>query len=289
MDVERVADYGTATGEGPVWHPDEAALYWLDIPDGELYRHDPASDEHELVHEDDRRVGGFTVQADGDLLLFADDGAVQCWSPDSGLGETVVAEIPEERGSRFNDVIAGPEGRVYAGTMAQGDSPGRLYRFERDGTFDVLIEGVATANGMGFSPDEDRFYFTETNAETVWVFDYDPATGDLTDRRPVVNTVGGPGKPDGLAVDAEGRLWTARWNGHCVVRHAPDGRVLDRVRFPARKVASVAFGGPEYETAYAPTALAGGSREIEGDGAGALFRFDPGVAGRPPYRSAIEL
>ncbi|MFB6121387.1 MAG: SMP-30/gluconolactonase/LRE family protein [Halobacteriaceae archaeon] len=288
MDVTRAADYGTETGEGVLWHPDEEVVYWLDIPNGRIFRYDPETGDHERVHEDDRRIGGFTIQADGDLLLFMDDGEVQLWNEEDGLGDVILSGIPEEEGSRFNDVIAGPEGRVYAGTMAEGGSRGRLYRFETDGTFDVLIEGVATANGMGFSPDNNRFYFTETNAETVWAFDFVRETGDLRNRRPFVTTVGGPGKPDGLTVDEDGYVWSARWNGHSVVRFAPDGSEDARVRFPARKVASVAFGGEDYGTAFAPTATAGYSRDVEGEGAGALFSFTPAVNGLPEFRSRIE-
>jgi len=288
MDVTRVADYGTETGEGVLWHPEENAVFWLDIPNGRIFRYDPAADTHEQVHEDGRRIGGFTIQADGDFLLFMDDGEVQLWNPEDGLGDVIIPEIPEENGSRFNDVIAGPEGRVYAGTMAEGGSRGRLYRIETDGTFDVLIEGVATANGMGFSPDDTRFYFTETNTETVWAFDFVRESGDLRNRRQFISTVGGPGKPDGLTVDEDGYVWSARWNGHSVVRFAPDGSVDRRVRFPARKVASVAFGDEKYETAYAPTATAGNPLDVEGDGAGALFSFDPGVNGLPEFRSRID-
>lgn len=288
MDVTNVADHGTETGEGALWHPDEEVVYWLDIPNGRLFRYDPDTGDHGKVHDDDRRIGGFTIQADGDLLLFMDDGEVQLWNEADGLGDVLLPGIPEEEGSRFNDVIAGPEGRVYAGTMAEGGSRGRLYRFDTDGSFDVLVEGVATANGMGFSPDNNRFYFAETNEATVWEFDFDRETGDLRNRREFVSTVGSPGKPDGLTVDETGAVWTARWNGGCIVRYGPDGRELDRVRFPARKVATVTFGGPDYATAYVPTATAGNDRDVEGDGAGALFAFEPGVNGLPEFRSRID-
>ncbi|MFB6143075.1 MAG: SMP-30/gluconolactonase/LRE family protein [Halorientalis sp.] len=289
MDVERVADYGNVTGEGPLWHPDEGVLYWVDIPEGDVFRYDPATDEHELAHDDDRRIGGFTVQADGDLLLFVDDGTVQRWHSEDGLGDRVVEEIPEERGSRFNDVVAGPEGRVYAGTMAEGGSPGRLYRVNRDATVDVLVEDVATSNGMGFSPDNNRFYHAETGAETIWEFDFDRATGDLRNRREFATTVGASGKPDGLTVDEAGGVWSARWNGHCAVRYRPDGTEDYRVRFPARKVASIVFAEPDYDVAYVPTATAGFPAATEGEGAGALYRFEPDVGGLPEFRSRVDL
>lgn len=285
MAYERVADYENRTGESPLWHPDKEVLYWVDIPDGELYRYDPATGESDQVDTGDR-IGGFTIQENGDLLLFMDCGAIKTWN--DGIEETVVKSIPEEHNSRFNDVIADPEGRVYCGTMPEGDSPGRLYRLDRDGRLTLLVEGVAIPNGMGFTPVRDRMYFAETDRETIWAFDYDQATGDLRNRRECASTVGGPGKPDGLTVDEDGYLWSARWNGGCLVRHAPDGRAIKRVQLPARKVSCVTFGGQDYRDAYVTTAVGDGTRAVEGEGAGALLKLDLGVGGVPEFRSAIR-
>ena len=131
--LELIANYHCVTGEGPLWHPEEELLYWLDIPDGELYSYDPATDAHELRHEGER-VGGFTTQESGDLLLFGEGGSIRTWS--DGIGDTLIAEIPEDADSRFNDVIAGPEGRVYCGTMG-----GNLYCLDTDGRLRTLVEG----------------------------------------------------------------------------------------------------------------------------------------------------
>jgi len=234
--LELIANYHCVTGEGPLWHPEEELLYWLDIPDGELYSYDPATDAHELRHEGER-VGGFTIQESGDLLLFGEGGSIRTWS--DGIGDTLIAEIPEDADSRFNDVIAGPEGRVYCGTMG-----GNLYCLDTDGRLRTLVEGMATPNGMGFTPDREHLYVTETSAQTIWRYAYDPETGDLSDREAFVDTTGRSGKPDGMTVDAEGHVWSARWNGWCVVRHDPEGEEVERVELPARKVSAVTFGGP---------------------------------------------
>jgi D-xylonolactonase len=280
--LELVANYHCATGEGPLWHPDHERLYWLDIPDGELYSYDPAVDAHELRHEGER-VGGVTIQKDGDLLLFGEGGSVRTWS--DGIVETLIEEIPEDADSRFNDVIAGPEGRVYCGTMA-----GNLYCLDTDGRLRTLLEGLATPNGMGFAPDDESMYVTETSAQRVWRYEYDPATGDLSDPTVFVDTTGRSGKPDGMTVDAEGYVWSARWNGWQVVRHDPEtGDELDRVELPARKVSSVTFGGPDYGTAYVTTAGGEGDPAVEGEGAGGLYAVDLGVAGTPEFRSAVDV
>jgi len=281
MTPELIADYDCRTGEGPLWHPDEGLLYWLDIPDGELYSYDPDTGEHELRHEGER-IGGFTIQANGDLLLFGEGGSIRTWN--GGIEETLFEEIPEDADSRFNDVIAGPEGRVYCGTMA-----GRLYKLDTDGRLSTLLTDVATPNGLGFTPDRERVYFTETSGDAIWRFAYDRESGEFSERERFVDTAGSAGRPDGMTVDAEDHVWSARWNGGCVVRHDPDGREVDRVELPARKASAITFGGPDYETAYITTAGGEGDPAVEGEGAGGLYAADLGVSGVPEFRSEIEV
>ncbi|WP_121740837.1 SMP-30/gluconolactonase/LRE family protein [Natronorubrum halophilum] len=287
--IERVADIRAHTGEGPLWHPDERRLYWVDIPAGRLYRYDPATDEHERVYETDADpLGGFTIEADGALLLFT-HGTVSRWDPSAETGTAEpVAEI--DAATRFNDVIADPEGRVFCGTMPGEHELGDLYRLEPDGTATLVVEDVDIANGMGFSRDTETFYFTESEAHRIYAFDYDRSTGDLTSERTLLETPADDGVPDGMTVDEEGSIWSARWNGGRVVRYDSDGTAVDEIDLPARKVSAVTFGGPEYRDLYLTTALADGNRSDEGDGAGALFRVpDVGVAGVPEFRSRIAL
>jgi D-xylonolactonase len=89
-----------------------------------------------------------------------------------------------------------------------------------------------------------------------------------------------------MTVDAEGHVWSARWDGSALFHYSPGGEELARIPFPAKKVSSIAFGGPLYDTAYVTTA-GGGNRVEEGPGAGALFRVDLGVRGRPAFRSRL--
>ncbi|HEU5431030.1 MAG TPA: SMP-30/gluconolactonase/LRE family protein, partial [Thermomicrobiales bacterium] len=159
--LETIANYGCDTTEGPLWHAAERALYWLDIPPGRIYRYDPATGEHGLVYDAGEPIGGFTIQADGGLLLFGDRGAIRLWR--GGAVTTLRDEIPEERGARFNDVIADPEGRVYAGTMPAGDRPGRLWRLDPDGSLHVALDDAGLSNGMGFTPDLHAFYHTDSD------------------------------------------------------------------------------------------------------------------------------
>jgi D-xylonolactonase len=193
--------------------------------------------------------------------------------------------------------MADPRGRVFCGTISprwdEGEQDvrrGRLYRLDPDLTLTVLLEGVAISNGMGFTLDRRRMYYTDTPTLEISLFDYDEATGALGNRRPFVRVSDDPGEgmPDGMTMDAEGCVWSARWGGGCRVRYAPDGRELERVRFPARKVSSAIFGGPDYADLYVTTA-GGHQKDVDGPGSGALYRLRPGVTGHPELRSRIGL
>ncbi|MBN1400643.1 MAG: SMP-30/gluconolactonase/LRE family protein [Anaerolineae bacterium] len=286
MQIEMIADYACLTGEGPLWHPDEKRLYWLDIPKGRMFWYDPASGQHEPCYEG-ASVGGITVQADGTLLMFGDKGSVRVWK--DGIVDTIVAEIPDERESRFNDVIADPEGRVFCGTMPTKDRLGRLYRLELDGSLTLVLEDITCSNGMGFTPDLSQMYYTDSMVRKIYLFDYERATGAITNQRVFVQTPEGQGIPDGMTVDAEGYVWSARWDGGCLVRFAPDGSEVARISFPAKKVSCPTFGGEDYADLYVTTA-GGHNKPQEGEGAGALYRVrDLGVGGVPEFRSRIKL
>ena len=283
---ELIADYRCLCGENPLWHPHERRVYWLDIFSPRMFRYDPVGDRHEQFYAG-RTVGGFTFQRDGKQLLFMDRGAIAVL--EGREARIVFDDIAQERESRFNDVFADPVGRVYCGTMPTGSRPGRLYRLDTDGSLTVVIDRLMLPNGMGLAPDGHRFYVTDSLAREILQFDYDPATGRLCNRQVFCRGAEADGLPDGLAVDTDGCVWSARWDGGCLLRYAPDGSELLRIGFPARKVSSLAFGGDDAADIYVTTA-GGDAKPSEGDGAGALFRLRvPGVRGLPRNFSDIRV
>lgn len=284
MTPELIADYECVIGEGPLWHPGERCVYWTDIPMGRMFRYNPAKGVHEHFY-DGEVVGGFTIQEDGSLLLCMARGAIAVWR--DGELDYIFDEIPNERETRFNDVIADPAGRVFCGTMSTEDRRGRLYRLDTDGGLTELLDDVDISNGMGFTPDRKQLYYTDSPKCEIYLFDYDQATGGITNRRVFVRTPEGEGVPDGMTVDAEGYIWSARWDGGCLVRYSPDGREDRRIEFPAKKVSSVIFGGEDYTDMYVTTA-GGDNKAEEGSGAGALFRINVGIQGVPEFPSRIS-
>lgn len=285
MQPELIADYQCVVGEGPLWHPIEKKVYWTDIGTGRMFRYDPATGKHEQFYSG-RPVGGYTIQADGSLLLFMERGTIAIWR--DGALTTVVEDIPDERETRFNDVFADTAGRVFCGTMPARDRPGRLYRLDTHGKLTLLLEGIGCSNGMGLTPDRKGLYYTDSTAHTIYLFDYDQATGAISNQRVFVRHAESDGLPDGMTVDAAGNVWSAHWDGSALICYSPQGKEIERIAFPVKKVSSVTFGGDDYMDMYVTTA-GGDQKATDGELAGALFRLRLGIRGVPEYYSRVGL
>ncbi len=276
-------------GEGPLWHPEEQALYWVDIHQSRVERFDPLSGSRQTFHIPQtitalgiRRAGGFVVSA---RHGFGD------WD---GVSEEVkIFARPEAHllTNRFNDGAVGPSGHFWAGTMDESPqteppNPGSLYRLGADRQVECMQTGLTISNGLGWSPDGTRMYFTDTLRHTIYVYEHDSASGEIANRRDFVHDPDEPGVPDGLAVDREGFVWSARWGGWKLTRYDPDGRAAGEIILPVECPTSCTFGGETLNDLYitsAWTALSPAQRKAQ-PLAGDVFRVTLETGGLPETR-----
>jgi sugar lactone lactonase YvrE len=266
-------------GESACWDPATGLLYWIDAPAGLVHRLD-GSGEH-ASWKVGQSVGVVVPRAAGGLAVGAGDGFFAL-DPATGTVTRLATAEPDKPGNKMNDGACDRAGRFYAGTMAADESPGQgaLYRLDPDHGVTQLLTGVGISNGIGWSPDEALMYYVDSLAYRVDVFDYDAATGAISDRRTFATLGQAAVVPDGLAVDADGGVWVAVWEGGVIQRYSPDGRTDAVVELPASRVTSLAFGGQDLDQLYITTANGPGSS------AGALFTCPAPVAGLAthPYR-----
>src|SRR5919201_2076448 len=187
MHAEQITAACTHLGEGPVWEP--------------------------------TTTGGLVVAVQRGFAVLP-----------AGAEEAVaLPELWQDPTVRMNDGGCDPQGRFYAGSMAYDESPGRgrLWRLDHDGTTSAVLDDVTVSNGLAWSPDGHTAYYVDTGTGRVDAFDFDPAEGSFDGRRPVVWVPPSAGKPDGLTVDIEGRLWLALWGGSAVHCYGPNGRLQE--------------------------------------------------------------
>jgi sugar lactone lactonase YvrE len=282
-EVTLVQAANALLGEGPSWHANGAALYWVDVLRPAVLRHEPARGQTGLWPLSGT-VGCAVPRASGGLLLASDDSFLFL-DTDTGMVKVAAVAERDRPFNRFNDGKVDRHGRFWAGTIdRQTAKPtGSLYRLDADLLVTRMETGLICSNGLGWSPDDKIMYFTDSMVRTIWQYDFDAASGTIDNRRVFAKLADDDGVPDGLTVDAEGFVWSAVWDGWRIVRYAPDGSINREIIMPVQRPSSCMFGGPGLRTLYVTSACAdlSASDLLSGPLAGALFAIEPGVAGLP--------
>jgi sugar lactone lactonase YvrE len=269
-------------GEGPWWSAAEQRLYWVDILGKNVHVFDPETGKN-VTHTLPDIVTSVAPRRNGAGLVVSMRTDIAYYDPATGKLEPA-ATPPERPGNRFNDGKCDRQGRLWAGTMGDvdWDSPvGNLYRF--DGERAVRMEeGICCSNGLGWSPDSKTMYFTESFRHRIFAYDFDAATGNVSNRRVFVSLEPhGSAFPDGLTVDAEGYVWSAQPMFGRLARYAPDGKLERVIELPVSRGTSVMFGGPNLDVLYVTTmrATLTDAQLAEEPLAGSLLALRPGVKG----------
>jgi sugar lactone lactonase YvrE len=293
MSLRCVVPIGDKCGEAATWDEREAVLYWCDV--NRFLIHRMARDGGVRSWFFDEPVTALSMTERDGVLLVALGSRLLLWTPATDARDDWGFALGDHPGVRLNDGRAAPNGDVWIGSMANnvgpngepGDVVGRkgvLMRFQGRPEPSVFKRDIGISNTVCWSPDQRTFYFGDTPQNTIWAYDYDAVSGDISNER-VFFSGFDQGVPDGSAVDAEGFLWNCRFDGRCVVRVAPDG-VVDRVvEMPVRNITTCAFGGPGFATLFITTA---GMMTTPDDRlAGSLFALDAGVSGLPGFRAKV--
>jgi sugar lactone lactonase YvrE len=250
-----------------------------------FHRLDPGTGEHKRF-DTGVAVGCMAFRERGGLILATGNG-LAFW--EAGAIKPIVDPEADRPETRFNDGRVDPGGRFWAGTIGDGKSPTcALYRLDPDLSLHTKETGITVSNGIGWSPDQKTMYFTDSRPKTIYAYDFDPVTGAIENRRPFAHTPDEPGVPDGLAVDGEGFVWSARWDGWKVTRYDPDGNVEREIEVPVQRPTSCAFGGAGLDELYVTSARVGlGADALKRQPlAGDLFRLQVDVRGMPERKFA---
>jgi sugar lactone lactonase YvrE len=259
LSAEPLFNTHNTLGEGPLWHPTQSCLYWVDIEAGHLYRSDPAIKTYTRTRFN-TSLGAFCFTQAGGFILATGQGFLT-W--DGHETRSIWNPLPNRTGVRLNDGKVDPSGRFWAGSIDTGQRKAELYRLDPDGTQHTLLQNLGIANGLDWSLDRQSMYFTDSYQYTIFAFEYDQETGSIKNQRSFIQLSKTSAEivPDGLCVDAEGCIWSAHWNGWQVVRYSPTGDPILTVKVPAQRVTSCCFGGEQGDLLFITTARTGLSED----------------------------
>lgn len=281
-EVELVIDSKSTLGEGSLWNYRTGELMWVDIKGEILNFYNPNTGLNKEMFTG-QMVGTVVPTESGKVLVALKDG-IYLFDPETGSKKLMVDPEADKPDNRFNDGKCDPSGRFWAGTMSLNDQPqaGALYRLDPDGTIHKMIDRVGTSNGIVWSSDKTKMYYIDTPTAKVMAYDYDDATGEISNPKVAVQIPNGIGYPDGMTIDENDHLWVALWGGSAVVNFDPEtGELIRKIEVPAKNVTSCAFGDNDLETLYITTARENTSdKDLERfPHAGGVFKIRPGVKG----------
>jgi gluconolactonase len=268
-DPRIVEVIATDAHEGPVYAPDEDALYFTTVPrrSGHLDLKLPLVSVRRLALAGRRfpleqqrlttlrapanAANGMTIDGEGRLVIceqgsHLEPAAITRLDRRTGAIETLVDGAAGLPLNSPNDVVVTRDGAIWFTDPSYGYLQGfrpepaaadLVYRYQpATRRLDVVAGGFDKPNGLAFSPAEDVLYVGDNGAPRH-VVALDVAGGRASNRR--IFAAGTPGHPDGLAVDADGRLYASAANGVHVFSRT--GEPIGEIELPG--AVNFTFGG----------------------------------------------
>lgn len=273
-------------GEGPIWSPDERALWWINCENPpELHRWEPEDGAHRCWPMPSR-IGGFVPKSEGGLLVVLADGLYDFDFTEGTPRLRVRAGLPAHL--MLHECHCDRQGRLWVGTYDRrypGDpaaAGGSFFRLDGD-RLTPMFDGIAIANCLAFSPDGRTLYAASSPSRRIEAFTLDPADGAILGRRPFVTIgVDDPARIDGATVDEEGGYWLAAPGVGELRRYLPDGRLDRRIALPFSNPTKPAFGGDDMRTLFVTSTSIAINPQAAGNALnGGVFMLRPGVRGIP--------
>ena len=291
--VELLYECKNTLGEGITYSSSNNNLYWLDINNiSKLFKLNLSSNKKEIF-ELPEIVTATSVKSDDELILASNNG-LNLFSISKKKFERVLNIEDQLISTRSNDGGSDANGRFWLGTMQNNfdnngndipikDNIGKLYKVDIDKGISVVEEDLGIPNTFVWSPDNKNFYFTDTLNGTIFSYNFELESGELSNKK--IFATFDRGHPDGSTIDTDGCVWNCRWGGSCIVRFTPSGKVDQIIEMPVQNITNCVFGGKDMKTLFITTA----SNEDKNNLDGSLFSINLNYQGIEDNKSKLEL
>ncbi|EFA79417.1 senescence marker protein-30 family protein [Heterostelium album PN500] len=291
LKPELYIDTKSQLGEGSIWDNERQLLYWIDIDGKQLYVYDPKTyitASYSLPNKPGTIVPRCKGEP-GEVVIALERIGVVIYNYLTGKYK-VIANPEQSSTNRYNDGKCDPLGRFWVGSLSykNGYPPeAKLYRVNVDHSYETMLEQVRISNGIVWTPDGSLMYYIDTPKLAVFRFNSTDGGKSYDMAHPTIVLrfdANSEGSPDGMTMDADGRLWIAHYDGSrvtCWDPKKPGSKSLYQIDLPVPAVTSCAFGGEDLSTLYITTANNGRY------GGGGLFKINLksyGIKGVPSYQ-----
>lgn len=243
-------------GEGPIWHPLQNALFWVDILTKRILMRGEARQAEWTFDFIPSALGWVDEQT----LLVATNYGLKTFDIVTEATRDICAIEADRPGTRSNDGCADPWGGFWVGTMNidEGLPPGgAIYRWY-GGELRQIVTGLKVPNGLCCDRSISRAFFSDSPNHQVWSCALDGETGwpvsspelflDFSDRQMI---------PDGATIDQQGAMWIAFWDSAKIKCYRPDATELQTLDVPVLRPTCPAFGGLDHTLLYFTSAATG--------------------------------
>jgi len=269
-------------GECPVWNDETQKLFWTDIDRGVIHKYDTKRNRLKSYNIG-KKIGCLALKKDGGLVLATETGFSE-WNTNVGLKPEFLRVYEPPSPVMFNDGLVDLHGNLWVGTKGPKNQA-KLFIFDKDKKLHIKLEDLTISNGIDWSLDNRVFYHTDSGERTIFKYDFDPQTLELSNKN--VFYIPEEGTPDGLTIDSQDNLWFAIWDGWKVVQLSPDGQLMTEIELPVQRPTSVILGGQDLKTLFItsasvdlPEATLYGEQPMAGD----LFAVQVTIPGKKANR-----
>lgn len=240
MDIKVLSDVVSDVGEGPLYNASENSVTWVDIT-GKKWHKCNFDSGKTISHDVPKMIGAIVERKNGGYFGAVEEGFAEI-NATNGY-EVVIDFLPAEE--RMNDAKADGLGRWWAGSNAIDFTAGKgqLHKLNPDKSYETVLTGLTLPNGLGWSPDNTKFYLVDTFASSLWVFDFDYSSGNLRNQQLMHKFDDSKGYPDGMCVTNDGTLLIAMWDGSRIEVISSFGEIQEPILLPVQRPTSCTFGG----------------------------------------------
>lgn len=255
-DVIRcVWDEPCILGEGPIWHPLEKVLYWVDIIKPELHRLDPKNNNHQswimptdICCVSPNEKGGLIVALKNEIAIL---------NPVANK-INYLSTLPEKNAekSMFNDGHCDRQGRFWVGSkdLSESKPTGYIFQFTLQKKLIKQADNFIVANALIASLDSKYFYIADSPKRIIYRYDFDSDAGEIHNPVIFAKVPENAGYPDGMTIDSQGYLWGCHFNGWRVTRYDPEGKIDRVIKMPVSAPTSCCLGGSDLKTLFITSA-----------------------------------